>query len=328
MRRREFLGAVISGMAAFPPAARSQEPKIPLIGYLSGRSARDSARVVAAFRQGLAERGYVEGKNVAINYLFADGHYERLPELAKELVSRNVAAILATGGGAPSGRAAKGATSTIPIVFIIGGDPVSFGLVPSLNRPGGNITGVSFLINGLIPKQIEALNEVMAKGRPLGFLVNPESPYSNPERQSAEAAAAAVRRSLVVASAHDAGDFAAAYATLVTAGVGGLLLASEPTFNGKSDRLAALSARHALPTVSPLREFPVAGGLMSYGTSITDAHRLAGRYVARILGGEKPADLPVQQSVKVELVLNLKTAKALGIDIPPTLLAIADEVIE
>jgi putative ABC transport system substrate-binding protein len=239
-----------------------------------------------------------------------------------------VAAIIATGGGAPSGRAAKVATTTIPVVFVVGGDPIKFGLVSSINRPEGNVTGIAFLINELIPKQIEVLAETVPTASTFGFLVNPTSPYTQTNTESAEQTAQKFGRKLLVEAALSPNDFETAYSRLVAERVGGLLIASEPTFNGHERELAALSARHAIPTIAPLQEFPRAGGLMSYGTSITDAHRQAGIYVARILSGDKPSDLPVQQSVKIDLIVNLKTAKALGLTLPQTLLGRADEVIE
>jgi putative tryptophan/tyrosine transport system substrate-binding protein len=329
MRRREFIALIAGAATSWPlPAVAEQIGSVPVIGYLSGRSEADSAQVVAAFRGGLAERGYTDGKNVTIQFRFADGHYDRLPTLANDLVQSNVAAIIATGGGASSGHAAKVATATIPIVFVIGGDPIEFGLVSSINRPGGNVTGIAFLINELIPKQIEVLAETVPTASAFGFLVNPTSPYAQTNTQLAEQAAQKFGRRLVVAAALSTNDFETAYSRLAAERVGGLLIASEPTFNGHERELATLSARHATPTVAPLQEFPRAGGLMSYGTSITDAHRQAGIYVARILSGDKPSDLPVQQSVKIDLIVNLRTAKALGLTLPQTLLARADEVIE
>jgi putative tryptophan/tyrosine transport system substrate-binding protein len=329
MKRREFITVLGATLASWSLTARAQQVgSIPIVGYLSGRSAADSVQVVAAFRSGLAERGYTDGKNVTIQFRFADGHYDRLPALANDLVQSNVAVIIATGGGAPSGRAAKVATTTIPIVFVIGGDPIEFGLVSSINHPGGNITGIAFLINELIPKQIEVLAETVPTASAFGFLINPTSPYAQTNTQSAEQAAQKFGRNVLVAVALSPNDFETAYSRFVAGRVGGLLIASEPTFNGHARELAALSARHAIPTVAPLQEFPRAGGLMSYGTSITDAHRQAGIYVARILSGDKPSDLPVQQSVKIDLIVNLSTAKALGLTFPQTLLVRADEVIE
>jgi putative tryptophan/tyrosine transport system substrate-binding protein len=327
MQRRTFI-TLLGGAAAWPLTVSAQKPAAPVIGFLSGRSSDDSVQVLSAFRQGLNEAGYVEGKNGIVEYRWAEGHYDRLPALAAALVRRQVDVIVATGGGDPSALAAKGATTTIPIVFVSGGDPVKTGLVPNFNQPGGNVTGVSFLIRTLIAKQFEVLNETVPKAAKIGFLVNPRSPLTEFETKDAQAAAEALGKKLLIAKAGSEIALEPAYGELVEQGAGGLLVASEPFFNGRPAQLVELAARHRLPALYPLREFTVAGGLMSYGSSITDAHRQVGIYTGRILKGEKPGDLPIQQVVKIELAINLRTAKALGITVPISLLGRADEVIE
>jgi putative ABC transport system substrate-binding protein len=328
MRRRDFIAGIVGAAAARPIGAWAQRRTRPLVGYLSGRSLADSAGVLDAFRRGLGQLDFVEGRTIDIEYRWAQGRYDRLPGLAAELVQRDVDVILATGGGAPAGLAAKKATATIPIVFIIGGDPVGFDLVQSLNRPGANATGVAFLINLLHAKQVELLHDLVPRAKTLGFIVNAHSPYTEIDLKDAEGAAAAVGCRLVVAKADAPDEFEAAFASLRERNADALVMQSEPLFNSHPQQIVALAARYVLPATYALREYVDAGGLMSYGTSITDAHRLAGWYVGRILKGEKPADLPVQQSVKIELVVNLKAARALGLDVPQTLLARADEVIE
>jgi putative tryptophan/tyrosine transport system substrate-binding protein len=311
MNRRDFITLLGGAATTWPLAARAQQAALPVIGFLDGWSPEGFDPYVAAFRQGLSETGYVEGKRVTIEDRWAQGEYNRLPTLVADLIQRKVAVIVT--GATPVTRAAKAATTTVPIVFVIGADPVKVGIVASLNRPGGNVTGVSFLANSLLGKQFEVLHETVPKAASIGDV---------------QAAADAVGRKLFVVQARTDGDFETAFATLVQKGVGALCVDIDPFFITRPHQLVALAARHALPAIYPLREFATAGGLMSYGSSFADAYRQAGIYAGRILKGEKPADLPVQQAVKVELMLNLKTAKTLGITFPLSLLGRADEVIE
>jgi putative ABC transport system substrate-binding protein len=326
MRRREFI-TLIGGAAAWPSAACAQQPTMPVVGFLGNGSSKFDAFRVAAIRQGLKDAGYIEGQNVTFEYRWAEDHYERLPALATELVRREVAVIV-TVGGTTSAVAAKSATATIPIVFLTGADPIKLGFVASFNRPGGNLTGVSFLINALVAKQFEVLHETVPKTALIGYLENPT--YANVEADARNVLAAAelVGQKLLVVQAHTDSELEAAFVTLIQQRVGALVVGADPFFTNRRDRLVELAARQKLPAIYPLSEFVVAGGLMSYGTSITDALRLVGLYAGRILRGEKPADLPVQQSTKVELIVNLKTAKALGLTVPPQIVARADEVIE
>jgi putative ABC transport system substrate-binding protein len=325
MRRRQFI-TLVGGAAGWPLAARAQQSPMPVVGFLTVEQPSRLAALVDAFRQGLGEAGYVEHRNVGIEYRWAEGRYDRLPALAADLVNRQVAAIAAVGG---SIRAAKAATTTIPIVFVTGIDPVEQGIVASLNRPGGNITGVMILAAALAAKRIEMLRELAPKATVIGMLINPN--YNvNAEQQVSDAVAAAqalgIRLHLVRASSER--DFAPAFASLAQQKAGALMILADPFFTSRSEDLATLAERHVLPAIYALREFPEAGGLMSYGTSRVDAYRLAGVYVGRVLKGVKPADLPIVQPTKFELVINLKTAKTLGLDLPPKLLALADEVIE
>jgi putative ABC transport system substrate-binding protein len=328
--RLHTVGRVVTFALALlvAPLATHAQPPLPVIGYLSSRSPSESAHIVAAFRQGLKEAGFVEGQNVAIESRFAEGHFDRLPALAAELVRRQVHVLVATGGTVSVVKAKPVVPATIPIVFAMGGDPVKLGVVASLARPGDNITGVSFLVNELAAKTVELLHELVPKATVIGFLVNPNDPNAEPDTRGAQTAANALGLHLVVAKASTESEIESAFTTFVHQQVAALLVDTEPFFTDQRTKIVALAARHALPAVYQLREFAAAGGLMTYGTSITDANRQLGVYTGRVLKGTKPADLPVMQSMKFELIINLKTAQALGLTIPPTLLFRADEVIQ
>jgi putative ABC transport system substrate-binding protein len=326
MRRREFLSILLSGAAAaWPLSASSQQALKPVIGLLSGTHLDD--REVAAVRKGLGEAGYFEGRNLVIDYRSAEGQYDRLPMLAADLVSRQVAVIIAIGGTV-SARAAKAATESIPIVFATAGDPVQLKLVSSLNRPGGNVTGVSFLGAGLGAKRLQLLRELVPSARAAGLLINPQNPNSSAEASDARTAAKALDLQLHVQNASEEREIVIAMEKFAEMHVDALLVAADAVFTSRREQLVNLAARGALPTIYPLPEFAVAGGLIGYGASRVDAFRLVGVNTGKILKGEKPATLPVEQSTKIELVVNLKTAKAQGITIPPALLGSADEVIE
>jgi putative ABC transport system substrate-binding protein len=324
MRRREFI-AGLGGAVAWPLAARAQQ-RIPLIGYLSISVTETAITLTNAFRQGLNEAGFVEGKNVAIEYRFASGQFDLLPALATDLVGRRVDVIIAQG--APAVVAAKAATATIPIVFYMGEDPVKEGLVASLNRPGGNATGFTDFNNQMMAKRLELLHLAVPKATVMGFVVNPSNPNADPDTKDARTAALAHGLALRVLPAATERDFEQVFATVAEERIDALLFGVEPFYWTRSDQLAALAASHAVPALYDRSIFPTAGGLMSYGTNLTEASRQTGIYVGRILKGAKPADLPVVQSTKFEFVINLKTAKALGITFPETLLATADKVIE
>jgi len=325
IRRRKFLATLGGAAAAWPLAAYTQQPAMPVIGFLRDTSLADATHLVAAFRQGLKEAGFIEGQNVLIEYRSAEDQARRLPALVDDLVRRQVALIV---GNTVSSLAAKAATTTVPIVFVSGYDPVINGLVLNLNRPGGNTTGVSFLSSASVTKRLELLRQLVAKPGAIAMLVHPDFPDGEIELRDVQAAAHASGQELIVVEAASDRDIEGAFAPFVQRGAVALFIGSHAFFNSRRERVAALAVRHALPAAYSLREFATAGGLMSYGTSITDAYRLAGTYATRILKGEKPADLPVQQSTKFDFVINLRTAKALGLEIPDKLLALADEVIE
>jgi putative ABC transport system substrate-binding protein len=324
MKRRDFI-TLLGGAAAWPFAARAQQPAMPVVGFLRSTPATGFAYIVDPFRQGLNDAGFVEGKNVAIEYRWADNQRDRLPGLAADLMRRQVAAIV--GAGVPAAQAGKAATTTTPIVFVIGADPVRVGLVASINRPGGNITGVVFSI---VPwaKLLGMLHELVPKASIIAVLRDPNGADVESQSRDLEEAARAIGRQILMVNAANEREFHAAFAKVVQAGAGGLLIPATVFFFSQRRQLAALAARHALPTVYSLREYAEVGGLISYGPSQSDAYRRAGVYVGRILKGEKPGDLPVELGTKFDLVINLATAKALGLEIPDRLLALADEVIE
>jgi putative tryptophan/tyrosine transport system substrate-binding protein len=327
MRRREVISLLGAAAATWPLRARAQQPALPVIGFLSSRAPDDAPELLAAFLQGLKDAGFVEGQNVTIEYRFAGNQNDRLPVLAADLVRRQVTVMAAPT--TPAALAAKAATATIPVVFATAGDPIRLGLVASLNRPGGNVTGVTLLFVEVAAKRLELLHELIPAATIVGLLTNPANPPIAEANASAVLSAAhSLGLELHVLKASTERDFESVFANLIQLRAGGLVIGGDPFFTGRQEELAALAARHAVPTVYENREFVAAGGLMSYGGNLPDAYRLSAAYTARILKGEKPADLPVQQSTKVELLLNLKTVKALGITAPLSLLGRADEVIE
>jgi len=325
-RRREFI-ALLGGAAAWPLATRAQQPAMPEVGFLHDGSSEGRAHLAAAFRQGLTEAGYIEGRNVLVEYHWAEAQYDRLPAMVAELVQRQVA-VIATPGSAAAPLLAKAATKTIPIVFSVGTDPVKLGLVSSLNRPEGNVTGISYFTQELGPKRLGLLRELMPPGADVVVLANPKSPPTEYAVQDMQAAASAVGQQLSVLHASSNQEINAAFVAMVQRRAPALMIVPDPLFTSRRVQLVTLAARHAIPAIYTSREFAEVGGLMSYGTNLPDVYRQVGSYVGRILKGAKPHDLPVVRPTKYELVINLATAKALGLDVPPTLLAQADEMIE
>ena len=326
MRRRDFIKGIV-GSTAWPLAARAQQPALPVIGFLNSASPQPWASYVAGFRAGLKEVGYIDGQNVTIEFRWAEGNYDRLPGLAADLVRRRVA-VLVAGGGPPSVVAAKAVTKTIPIVCTFGGDPVKAGYVTSLGRPGGNITGVNLFVAAMESKRLGLLRALIPGVQLIAVLLNPNRADHADQMREVQDAARAIGQQINILLASNESDIEAAFATAVQLHVGAMLVGADPFFNSRRDKIIALAARHAIPAIYEQREHALAGGLMSYGTNLSDGYRQAGVYAGRILRGEKPGDLPVVQSTKFEFVINLKTAKALGIEVPPNLSAEADEIIE
>jgi putative tryptophan/tyrosine transport system substrate-binding protein len=328
MNRRELIAGVGAGAssALWPLAARPRQRTTPVIGFLHSSSPAPYSGYLAAFKRALVKMGFHDGQNVAIEHSSANDHYDRLPALAADLAHHRVAVIVAEGW--PAAQAAKAATATIPIVFLVGADPISSGLVGSLSRPAGNLTGVTTLISTLAPKQLEILHEVLPRGAPIGVLLNPDNPNAQTDARDVGEAARALGRPLIVLNARNESDIDAAFTTLLQQDARGVVVVADPFLLTHHEQLIALSARHAIATIYFMPDFPAAGGLMSYGVNMTDGHDLLGSYTGRILKGEKPSDLPVQQATKIEFVINLRTVKALGLTLPITLLGRADEVIE
>jgi putative tryptophan/tyrosine transport system substrate-binding protein len=327
MQRRAFITLLGGAAASFPLAAPAQQAAMPVVGFLGSTSAAQWAGLVAGFREGLAQVGFVDGKNVVIEFRWAENKFDRLPALAADLVAGRAAVIVASGGTVAA-QAAKAATATVPVIFVIGADPVKWGLVASLNRPGGNVTGVSFLVDALVAKRMEVLRELIPSGTSIGVLVNPKNPNAESDTDDVQTAAKSFGQEIHVVTAGGEQDLETAFASLVQTKVAGLFVIPDPFLFSRRERIVALAAQHALPAIYDRHETVLEGGLISYGPSVTDANKQAGIYAGRILSGTKPADLPVVQPTKFELAINLKTAKTLGITIPTTLLARADEVIE
>jgi putative ABC transport system substrate-binding protein len=327
LKRRDFIRLLTGAAAGWPLAARAQRRATPVVGFLSGRSSDESRYLVAAFNTGLREAGFIEGQNVAIEYRWAEGQYDQLPAQAADLVRRQVGVIVAVGGD-PSTRAAKEATSTIPVACVFGSDPVKIGLVTSLNRPGGNVTGIYPVNHALEGKRLELLDDLAPKGKAIAVLVNPNRAQPEMQLKETQVAALALGRELQVLSAGVPSEIDGAFAILARGAVGALMVSADAFFNSRREQIVALATFHKMPALYHVREFAAAGGLMSYGASIPDSYRQIGVYAGRILRGVKPAELPVLQPTRFELVINLKAAKAIGLTVPPTLLALADEVIE
>jgi putative ABC transport system substrate-binding protein len=327
MDRRTVISTLACSVIAAPFIAKAQQLALPVVGYLSSRSPEESAAHAAAFRRGLGDTGYIERENVAIEYRWAKGDYERLPALASELAKLGVNVVVAVGG-APSALAAKAATATIPVVFLIGDDPAKIGLVTSFNRPGGNLTGATFVTTDLGAKRLGLLYELVPNAGVSAFLLNPNFQEAAPQAETMQAAAHSLGRRLLVLRASTEREIASSFATLSRERVGALVVQNDPFFDSQRNQLVAIAARNAIPAIYHIREFPAAGGLMSYGASLADAYRQVGAYAGRILKGTNPADLPVEQPIKFETVINLKTAKALGITVPQSLLLRTDEVIQ
>jgi putative ABC transport system substrate-binding protein len=326
LRRRQFLTLLGGAAAAWPLAARAQQPAMPVIGFLNSGSAAEWAHLVAAFKEGLNEAGYVEGKNVAVEYRWAQGENDRLPELAAALVRRQAAVIAAFGP--PAAAAAKEATATVPVVFSVGTDPIDLGLVTSFRRPTSNLTGINIFADMLTPKRQELLRELAPSASLVAMLINPTSAQTDSELRAVQAASDRLKQQVRIFDVRTDREIEAAFATIIDQRIGGLLVQTDPSLTVRRDQLVLLTTRHAIPAVFGFREFVMAGGLMSYGTSLRAAYRQVGIYVGRILKGEKPANLPVQQATAFEMVVNLKAAKALGVTIPTAILLRADEVIE
>lgn len=327
MRRRKFISLLSGTAAAWPLTARGQQPAMPVVGFLNTQSAGPFAHLLSGFRQGLREAGFLEGQNIQIEYRWAEGHYERLPALANDLVRQGLAVLVATGGE-PAAFAAKAATQAIPIVFLIGGDPVKQGLVSSISRPGGNVTGLTLLTTEVEGKRVGLLQELIPKARLIAILINPDFPPAENQQRDVLAAASRVGLRGTVVLAKSDNEFQSAFATVVEQRADALMVCSDPLFNSRRDQLVALAAHHRVPAIYEFREFALAGGLMSYGVNIVELYREVAQHTVRILKGAKPSDLPIMQPTKFDFVINQKAAKALGLDVPDRLLAIADEVIE
>jgi putative ABC transport system substrate-binding protein len=325
MKRREFITLVVGAAAQWSRAARADV--LPIIGFVSSRSSADSTYAVAAFRKGLTESGYTEGQNVTIEFRWAEGKYDRLPALVSDLIAHGINVLVAVGGE-PSAFAAKAATSTVPIVFTTGGDPVKAGLVASLNRPGGNATGISLLTTAPETKRLGLLHEIVPKAALIGVLINPNYAEAENQTREVQSAAHSIGQGIRISKAGTDGELELAFAAFIEQRVEALLVCSDPFFDTRRDRIIAFAAQSRIPAIYQFREYAVAGGLMSYGISLTEGYRQVGIYAGQILRGTKPAELPIQQSIKFEFVINAKTAKALGLEVPPTVLARADEVIE